>query len=47
MRLCERVLFAWVVIYAMDNLGMSAKELGILTTVEVVALHRTRFAFRR
>ncbi|MGZ5019623.1 MAG: MFS transporter, partial [Chthoniobacterales bacterium] len=36
-RFCERIPFAWVVIYAMDNLGMSAKEFGILTTVEVVA----------
>jgi MFS family permease len=35
-RFCERVPFAWVVIYAMDNVGASAKEVGILTTVEVV-----------
>ena len=34
-RFCERIPYAWVVIYAMDNLGMSAKQFGILTTVEV------------
>ncbi len=36
-RFCERIPFAWVVIYAMDNLGLSAAQFGILTTVEVVA----------
>ena len=36
-RFCERIPFAWVVIYAMDNLGMSAKEFGVLTTVEMIA----------
>src|SRR5438105_3656782 len=35
-RFCERIPFAWVVIYAMDNIGVSAKQVGILTTVEVV-----------
>ena len=35
-RFCERIPFAWVVIYAMDNIGVSAKQFGILTTVEVV-----------
>ncbi|MDQ6912415.1 MAG: MFS transporter [Verrucomicrobiota bacterium] len=35
-RFCERIPFAWVVIYAMDNLGLSAAQFGILTTVEVV-----------
>lgn len=35
-RFCERIPFAWVVIYAMDNVGASAKEVGVLTTVEVV-----------
>ncbi|HSP45232.1 MAG TPA: MFS transporter, partial [Chthoniobacterales bacterium] len=28
--------FAWVVIYAMDYVGVSAKEVGILTSVEVI-----------
>jgi MFS family permease len=36
-RFCERIPFAWVVIYAMDNVGVSAKEIGILTTVEMLA----------
>ena len=36
-RFCERIPFAWVVIYAMDNIGVSAKQVGILTTVEMVA----------
>jgi MFS family permease len=35
-RFCERIPFAWVVIYAMDNIGVSAKQVGVLTTVEVV-----------
>jgi MFS family permease len=36
-RFCERIPFAWVVIYAMDNLGMSAKQFGVLTAVEMIA----------
>jgi MFS family permease len=35
-RFCERIPFAWVVIYAMDNIGVSAKQFGILTTVEML-----------
>ena len=35
-RFCERIPFAWAVIYAMDYVGVSAKQVGILTTVEVV-----------
>jgi MFS family permease len=35
-RFCERIPFAWVVIYAMDYLGATAKEVGVLTTIEVV-----------
>jgi MFS family permease len=35
-RVCERIPYAWVVIYAMDNIGVSAKQVGILTTVEVL-----------
>jgi MFS family permease len=34
-RFCERIPFAWVVIYAMDYLGATAKEVGVLTTIEV------------
>jgi MFS family permease len=36
-RFCERIPYAWVVIFAMDYIGVSAKEIGILTTVEMVA----------
>jgi MFS family permease len=35
-RFCERIPFAWVVIYAMDYVGVNAREVGILTTVEVL-----------
>ena len=35
-RFCERIPFAWVVIYAMDYTGVNAREVGILTTIEVV-----------
>jgi len=35
-RFCERIPFAWVVIYAMDYVGVNAKEIGILTSVEVI-----------
>jgi MFS family permease len=35
-RFCERIPFAWVVIYAMDSVGVNAKEVGILTSVEVI-----------
>ena len=36
-RLCERIPFAWVVIYAMDGLGMSATQTGILIAIEMAA----------
>jgi MFS family permease len=36
-RFCERIPYAWVVIYAMDHLGLSAKQVGLLTTVEMLA----------
>src|SRR5213082_374075 len=35
-RFCERVPYAWVVIFAMDYIGVSAKEVGVLTTVEML-----------
>ena len=35
-RFCERIPFAWVVIYAMDNVGIDAKQVGILTTIEML-----------
>ena len=36
-RFCERIPFAWVVIFAMDYIGVSAKEVGVLITVEMLA----------
>jgi MFS family permease len=36
-RFCERIPYAWVVIFAMDYIGVSGKEIGILTTVEMLA----------
>lgn len=36
-RFCERIPYAWVVIFAMDYIGVSAKEIGVLTTVEMLA----------
>jgi len=36
-RFCERIPYAWVVIFAMDYLGLSAKQVGILITVEMLA----------
>ena len=35
-RFCERISFAWVVIYTMDR-GMRASEVGMLTAVEMIA----------
>jgi predicted MFS family arabinose efflux permease len=35
-RFCERLPFAWVVIYAMDYVGANGKQIGFLTTIEVV-----------
>jgi MFS family permease len=36
-RFCERIHFAWVVIYAMNDLGMSGTQMGVLVAVEVGA----------
>jgi len=35
-RFCERLPFAWVVIYAMDYVGADAKQVGLLITIEVL-----------
>ncbi len=35
-RFCERIPFAWVVIYAMDYLGTDARQVGILVTIEML-----------
>jgi len=36
-RFCERIHFAWVVIYAMNDLGMTGTQMGVLVAVEVGA----------
>jgi MFS family permease len=36
-RFCERIPYAWVVIFAMDYIGMSAQQVGVLTAVEMLA----------
>src|SRR5256714_10482724 len=36
-RFCERVPYAWVVIFAMDYMGVNAQQVGVLTTVEMLA----------
>ena len=36
-RFCERVPYAWVVIFAMDYIGMSGQQVGVLTAIEMLA----------
>jgi MFS family permease len=36
-RFCERIPYAWVILYAMDNLGLTATQFGILTGIEMLA----------
>jgi len=36
-RFCERIPFPWVVIFAMDYVGVSARQFGVLTAVEILA----------
>ena len=36
-RFCERIPYAWVVIFAMDDIGVSAEQVGVLTTIEMLA----------
>jgi len=35
-RFCERIPYAWVVIYAMDDVGVSAIKVGVLTAIEMI-----------
>src|SRR5712692_1120459 len=35
-RFCERIPYAWVVIYAMDDVGVSATKVGVLTATEMI-----------
>jgi MFS family permease len=36
-RFCERLPYAWVVIFAMDYIGVSAQQVGVLTAIEMLA----------
>ena len=36
-RFCERVPYAWVVIFAMDYIGVSGTQVGVLTAIEMLA----------
>jgi len=36
-RFCERIPYAWVILYAMDDLGLTATHFGILTGIEMVS----------
>jgi MFS family permease len=35
-RFCERIPFAWVVIFAMDYAGATGRQVGVLTAIEVL-----------
>ena len=36
-RFCERIPYAWVVIFAMDYIGINGEQIGVLTTIEMLA----------
>src|SRR6266436_4635131 len=36
-RFCERVPYAWIVIFAMDYIGVSGRQVGILIAIEMLA----------
>jgi MFS family permease len=36
-RFCERIPYAWVVIFAMDYIGVSGAQVGVLTSIEMLA----------
>ena len=36
-RFCERIPYAWVVIFTMDYIGMSGQQVGVLTAIEMFA----------
>jgi MFS family permease len=35
-RFCERIPYAWVVIFAMDYIGMNGQQVGVLTAIEML-----------
>src|SRR5881409_1065722 len=36
-RFCERIPYAWIIIFAMDYIGVSGRQVGILTAIEMLA----------
>src|SRR5437868_1080691 len=36
-RFCERIPYAWVVIFAMDYIGVTARQVGVLIAIEMLA----------
>jgi predicted MFS family arabinose efflux permease len=36
-RFCERIPYAWVILYVMNNLGLTATQFGILTAIEMAS----------
>ena len=36
-RFCERIPYAWVILYAMNDLGLTATQFGILTGIEMAS----------
>ena len=51
-RFCERVPYAWVVIFAMDYIGVTARQVGFLTAIETLVaslciIPASHFADRR
>jgi predicted MFS family arabinose efflux permease len=36
-RFCERIPYAWVIIFAMDYIGVSGEQVGVLIAIEMVA----------
>ncbi len=39
-RFCERIPYAWVVIFAMDYIGVSGEQVGVLTAIEMLFRNR-------
>src|SRR5450432_621964 len=35
-RFCERIPYAFVILWAMDHAGVSAREFGVLTAIEMI-----------
>src|SRR5438309_3298334 len=51
-RFCERLPYAWVVIFAMDYIGVTARQVGVLIAIEMLAatlciIPASHFADRR